>query len=282
MPKFCKQCGSALSESAKFCKGCGAPTTAAQQEPAQEVVPVSVSGVVKQTLPPVPQPQPPKKMSTGLMVGIIAAVVIVVLGIVGVGGFFAVRALGRKINPTSASLKTPEKTTAPEESSQTSYEDYRGYEDGDTPSVGDFFWFTEDAQQNGLPADSTPITDFNAISGYWKAYEETIPTLSDEGRYLMWFSAEISGSANKALFTYHAENAVAFDEEAQRDVDLSQWKGNSYKGSFSDGRFVAGDVATKGIEIVISRFYTAGGKQYAIGEEHWISGEASHLVLVRP
>ena len=176
----------------------------------------------------------------------------------------------------------PEEEPEPEPEQLFNFEGYRGYEDGETPSIGDFFWFTEDVKWDGLPADRTAITDFDSISGYWKAYTETIPMFEGEGEYLKWFNAEINGDANKATLIYHTKNFFASDMETGRTDDLSGMDGESYSGSFSAGQLVAGDMGTKGMEIIISEFYSLNGNQYAVGEISYKSNEKEYIVLTRP
>jgi len=266
------------------------------------------------------QPYSPKKTPVGMIIGIVAAVVVVI----GVGGFFGIRALSEKFAPASETdvsvsvsdsdappvtpeetptpeidvpsaipeetpapdsdvpPATPEETPTPEPQPQNPYEDYRGYANGDEASIGDFFWFTDDVKWDGLPAARTAITDFNAVAGYWKAYTETIPMFEGEGEFLKWFNAEISGDANQAVFTYHTKGFNAFNMETGRSDDISADDGEYLNGRFSDGWLAVGDRDTKGIEINIKDFYTLDGNQYAVGEIIYISGEKEYIVLVRP
>jgi len=128
-----------------------------------------------------------------MIIGIIAAVIVV-----GVGGFFGIRALIGNDDPASedngspsisdivatpevpeetpavpdivVTPEIPEETPTPEPEPPNPFEDYTGYTSGDEASIADFFWFTEDVKWNGLPANRTAITDFDSIAGYWKAY----------------------------------------------------------------------------------------------------------------
>ena len=181
--------------------------------------------------------------------------------------------------PEPVETEQPKETPAPTSQAQNSYESYRGYADGETPSIGDFFWFTEDVKWDGLPKGITAITEFSTISGYWKAYTEDAHVMSDE-EFLKWFNTEISGDANNVKFTYHTKNFTGFD--AGNTIDISSWDGESYDGRFSGGQLVVGDIGTKGEEISIKDFYTLDGKQYAIGEIKYISGEKEYIALVRP
>ena len=269
---------------------------------------------------PAYQPPPPKKSRTGLVVVIV--LVIVVLGVGGFFGYKALTGQDKPIigavvsssasgsagsshsaansssatssgSPTSSGSATssgnPASSAASAAASASAstpqaqdFKDYKGYAKGEIPSIGDFFWFTEDVKWDGLPSGRTVITDFDAISGYWKAYEESIPMFEGDERYLMWLNAEISGTANQATLTYHSDNAIAYSDFIGGSIDLTGWYGSNYKGSFSGGKLVVGNLTTDGIEVVIKEFYTIDGKQYAVGEEHWSVGEACYFVLVRP
>jgi len=59
-------------------------------------------------------------------------------------------------------------------------------------------------------------------------------------------------------------------------------EGEYLNGRFSDGQLAVGDRDTKGLEMKIKDFYILGGKQYAVGEIIYISGEKERIVLVRP
>lgn len=81
MSKFCAHCGKPLHEGAKFCAGCGCAVPEAAV-PQPEQVPVQVPVVQ----PPVEQPAPvapaPKKKKTGLIVGVLLAVVALIVAAV--------------------------------------------------------------------------------------------------------------------------------------------------------------------------------------------------------
>ena len=99
----------------------------------------------------------------------------------------------------------------------------------------------------------------------------------DETDY-KWFNTEISGGAGNVTFTYHTKGFTGLETpigQSGEVYDLSFLDGENYRGRFSDGQLVAGD-------ITIKTFYTLDGKQYAVGEINYPSGEKEHIVLVRP
>ena len=236
---------------------------------------------------PIQRPQPPKKSPVVLIIIIVAAVVLV-----GVGAFFGIRALignddsapveDASPTVTEGAISPPEEEAIPDPEPLNPFEDFRGYKNSNEVSIGDFFWFTEDVKWGGLPADRTTITDFNEISGFWKAYTETIPMSQDEGEYLQWFNAEISGDADEATFTYHTKGFFGSDMGANRSDDISGQDGEYRNGSFSGDRLIVGDIDSNGEKITIKEFYTLDSAQYAVGEITFISGEKEHIALVRP
>jgi len=333
---FCENCGNQIPDDSTFCEECGTrmePDTPIGIQNNISVTPPSATPVhrMQQQVPgyapqpvvgnynrqPMQQPYPAKKTPVGLIIGIFAAVVVI-----GVGGFFGIRALigksdpvpetGESIsesssvsdiaitpeipentpepelqqqNPDEDIVVTPEiqeDTPEPELQAENPYEDYRGYANGDEVSIGDFFWFTEEVKWDGLPISRTALIDFDSIAGYWKAYTETIPMFEGEGEYLKWFNVEISGDDTQAVFIYHTVGFTAFNMETGRIDDISADDGFSLNGRFSDGQLFVGDRDTKGLEINIKNFYTLDGNQYAVGEISYISGEKENIVLVRP
>ena len=235
-----------------------------------------------------------KQLKFGIFDIILAVVIVAGIGLNVYG--YGFRADGKEVKQSpgsqTAQTTTPEvsapelaESTQPEESPpltptqepQNSFEDYRGYADGETPSIGDFFWFTENVKWDGLPANRTVITDFSAIAGYWKAYTESIIVFGADTDY-KWFNAEISGDANQAAFTYHTKGFTGLETltgQSGEEYDLSPWDGETSRGRFSDGKLIAGDITMKD-------FYALDGKQYAVGEINYPSGEKEHIVLVRP
>ena len=97
--KFCTKCGAQLNDGAKFCSKCGAPVAVRAEESSKtESEPVvrqsipqeepTVQQPVQQTTPTAPQKEIGKKPSVPLIIGIIAAVVVLA-----VAGIFAFKKL---------------------------------------------------------------------------------------------------------------------------------------------------------------------------------------------
>ena len=275
---FCENCGSKIPDESAFCEECGTKIESSTS--------ASIQNNTTKTYAP-------KKKPVGLIIGMIV--------VISAGGFFGIKMLNEKNNPTSGdnvfpsvsdgaafpeildASEKPKETSANTQKPENNYKDYRGYEEGENASIGDFFWFTEDIKWEGLlPEGRTVIKDFDTISGYWKAYTETIPMFLDEEEYKEWFNVEISGNANKATFTFHTKGFTGFDAQTGESYDISMKDGEKHNGNFSGGELVVGDIETKGVEITIMQFYSFNGKQYALGEIEYISNEKQNIVLVRP
>jgi len=282
---FCENCGKQIPDNSTFCEECGAKTggeIAGQAPPppprSERYVPTSAK------LPQSYYEQP--KQGKGWIIYLCAVFAFILLL---VGAFFVKEYLDNKTpsgeNPPAVEQTNEQEASEPTEQTppepKNAYEDYRGYTDTELPSIGDFFWFTEDVKWDGLPAGRTAITDFGSIAGYWKAYTETISTFEGEEEISKWFNAEISGDANQASFTYHTKGFTGLSG-IDGTVDISHEDGGNLKGRFSDGQLVLGDIVSKGIEVIIKDFYTLNGQQYAVGEVKITSGEKEHIVLVRP
>ena len=186
------------------------------------------------------------------------------------------------LQPPSSSASAPAATPDAPPAQNSGFANYRGYASGETPSIADFFWFTEDVKWDGLPSGRTGLTDFGAISGYWKAYTETIPMFQGEETYLEWFNVEISGDKDRATLIYRTKGFFGSNMTTGIDYDLDFRDGDNLAGRFSDGRLNVGSLTDSGVEISITAFYTQDGNQYAVGEITWTSNEKEHIALVRP
>ena len=272
MAIFCENCGKQLDDNARFCADCGYATGVQQTAPA----------------PPPPPVQPVYQAQTGLQgkgggkkpassgIVAVAAIAVLVVALIVVCVIFIPKILGGGLPPTANPAPAGPVVPAPQDGVTTVKTTYTGDE---MPTIGDFFWFTE---SDSFPADRTVITDFNEITGFWKAYEVSKPFSPEEGRFLKFFNAEIGGDAGQLTFTYRMANSGGFDEETGNTVDISKQDGEIYKGSFDNGALTAGDITTKGVQILIGEFYYYDGRQYAYGIEMYIDGDTMYIALVRP
>jgi hypothetical protein len=119
----CPTCGSAIAPGDAFCPKCGADVRAASSAPPppgtfpQPPPPAATQPLPSPEPPPFPagqQPpaaqQPKRSLSTGAIVGIVSAVIVGVL-LLGVGGFFALRAFAPKGEPSDVIVAKPDSSS---------------------------------------------------------------------------------------------------------------------------------------------------------------------------
>lgn len=314
MAIFCENCGTQLDDNARFCAGCGHATEPQQAAPAPPPViqqantpaapprPAAPPQVAPAPPPPVQpvyqaQADPPgkgggKKPSTNVIVAVIVIAVLVV-ALIAACVIFIPKILGGGETPAGPSAPAGPVTPAPQDSAaddetpapvqerepEQPAPTKPNYAGDEMPTIGDFFWFTE---TDSFPADRTVITDFSEITGLWKAYEVSKTSSPEEAKFLKFFNAEIGGEAGQLTFTYRMANSSGFDEETGNTVDISLQDGEIYKGNFDNGALTAGDITTKGVQILIGEFYYHDGRQYAYGVELYIDGDSMYIALVRP
>lgn len=91
---FCPNCGNNVPDGVAFCNICGtafnAPQNAAPQAaPPQYAAPVMPPQYAAPVMPPQAMPQPPKKKKTGLIIGIVVAVIVIIVGALAISGVFS-------------------------------------------------------------------------------------------------------------------------------------------------------------------------------------------------
>ena len=120
MSKFCQYCGSPLNEGARFCPGCGHPVSQTkQQQPYAQQPPQQgyQYGGQPPYQPPYQQP-PQKRWGCGKVALVVFLVLLVVLG---VGGYFLYDLVKDKIEETNSMVEeTVEKPAATQKSQSTS------------------------------------------------------------------------------------------------------------------------------------------------------------------
>lgn len=116
----CTNCGQPLEEGAAFCRSCGArapqaaeppvppPPDAHRQQPPPPPPPQMTPGYGAGWPPPSVSPQP-KPRRTGLIIGVIAAAIVLIGG--GIGVYFALRGDTNKTSTTTAAGQTTASTT---------------------------------------------------------------------------------------------------------------------------------------------------------------------------
>ena len=147
----CPNCGMPISDGSKFCNSCGAQTIA----PVQTQNPTGIPTNIPTYQPPVqtvaPQPEPPKKKNTGLIIGAVVAVAVIVVAFCILGfvkpGFL---------------LKEDETTTKSEETSSVSENEEQNS--------------TSRPTEPSKPEPTQPAINLTDAESHAKAYYETIST----------------------------------------------------------------------------------------------------------
>jgi len=97
---YCEKCGNQLREGAKFCHSCGAATTSSSfssSTPPSYASPQDRGGYAPQSSPNYPQAwqssnvEVPRKSNAGKIILITMAVILLLVGVVSVGAFIAIR-----------------------------------------------------------------------------------------------------------------------------------------------------------------------------------------------
>ena len=265
---FCENCGNKIPDDSVFCEECGAktepdaPASVQKQTPAPVPVPPSPVYLQPQAYvpPPVPQqpvgyygvqqPRPKKKSRAGLVIIIIA----VFLAVVGVGGYFGIRAL------TDAGIIS-----------------FAGTPFEQKPSPGDFGWFIRGGYSQGMPNDAAALTSFEDIKGEWKAVMLIDPDHKVYQTYsYMIAKVTISGSADSLIMTWSYIDY--YDEDGSKKAYSGS---DDYMGMFDAGKGLGAGEEEDYFEIPY--FWEKNGKQYAAGFNTVPSGEEEIYVgLIRP
>lgn len=85
---ICPNCGNNMPDGVAFCNICGTAFSAPQNAAPQYAVP-PVAPPQYGAMPPQAMPQPPKKNKTGLIIGIVVAVIALIVGVLAISGVFS-------------------------------------------------------------------------------------------------------------------------------------------------------------------------------------------------
>lgn len=144
------------------------------------------------------------------------------------------------------------------------------------PELSDFYWYMDDVYYEGLPYDSTPITEFSKLTGGWKALFYYDPDFTMDAYGFDYLNVTIGGSVDSVQLTvdWYKTNFGGYEE-----YDISDEEDSVLYGAFEQGgMYLSGD----GFGIWITEFYYLNGRQYAVGYMELQSGEPTYVALVRP
>ena len=125
--------------------------------------------------------------------------------------------------------------------------------------------------------NAVDITDHKALNGGWKVMLFTDPYNTMNAYSLRFLNGTMTTSGNKVKLTldyyrmYEGGDGSCVDEtDRQKETFSSEWQ----------NMFVEFDTGYS--KITVYYFCEKGGKQYAIGNVEWISGEYGYFAMVRP
>jgi hypothetical protein len=144
------------------------------------------------------------------------------------------------------------------------------------PDLEDFFWYTEDVQYNGVPADANTVGNIGRLTGSWKALIIYDPDNEYDSGAMEFLNISIAGTEESLSLTldwYHifwSNDGESFDETDMED--------SVFTGKWENGGLWASGLGT----IRLAQFYELNGKQYAVGTMDTPDGIPALVALVRP
>ena len=141
--------------------------------------------------------------------------------------------------------------------------------------LADINLITADLLQGNIPDGVQKLTDFNEVTGGWKAYMKTDPDNQFGSMMEHYLNVSISGSAVSSKLTF------------QWNYSFINAAGQGYDDNSPDSTFV-GAWQDGGIEAIgpgrvnMTDFYYESGREYAVGSMMWPDGVPAAIVLIRP
>lgn len=151
-----------------------------------------------------------------------------------------------------------------------------GPKETEEPSLSDFMWYFDDVYWNGIPKNSSRLSDSAYLSGDWKIF---IWFDHEKGSDTYWIEF---GNVNLDFSDDNVNVVVKpcklYPPSGAEPLDLTNSGIDRYNGKFSDGELHA----TGAGNFHITNFYTFdGGKQYAVGSIDEPDGTPTVIALVR-
>ena len=183
-----------------------------------------------------------------------------------------------KVTEKTTEKKTKKTTeVSTEESTEETTEESDFFSTDERPGLRDFDWFIEDYMNGNYIENAVDITDHKALNGGWKVMLFTDPYNTMNAYSLRFLNGTMTTSGNKVKLTldyyrmYEGGDGSYVDEtDRQKETFSSEWQ----------NMFVEFDTGYS--KITVYYFCEKGGKQYAIGNVEWISGEYGYFAMVRP
>ena len=155
-------------------------------------------------------------------------------------------------------------------------EDLEASEDLEEPSLSDFMWYFDGVYWNGIPENSSRLSDGSYLSGDWKIF-----IWFDHGKDSDTYWIEF-GNVNLDFSDDNVNVVVKpcklYPPSGAEPIDLTNSGFDKYNGKFSGGELNA----TGAGNFHITNFYTLDdGKQYAVGSIDEPDGTPTVIALVR-
>ena len=144
------------------------------------------------------------------------------------------------------------------------------------PDLGDFLWYTEDVQYNGVPTDANTIDNIGSLIGGWKGLIFYDPNNKFNSIAMEFLNIHLAGTEDELILTFDwysifwANEGESFDETDMEDTVFS-------------GKWQSEGVCASGAGTIrLTQFYALDGKQYAVGTMDTPDGIPALVALVRP
>lgn len=174
-------------------------------------------------------------------------------------------------------LKEPEKPEEPEEPEETGEpEEPEEPEDVEEPSLSDFMWYFDGVYWNGVPENSSRISDSSYLSGNWKIFIWFDHEKDSDTYWIEFGNVNLDFSDDNVNIVVNP--CKLYPPSGAEPIDLSNSGTDQYNGKF-DGNELN---ATGAGNFHITNFYTLNdGKQYAVGSIDEPDGTPTVIALVR-
>ncbi len=147
---------------------------------------------------------------------------------------------------------------------------------GEHPGLEDFYWYTEDVMENGVPEGAQIIDNVAYVLGGWKGFILYDPDNSYGANSAELLNATIESSDDNLRLTLDwylmliPGETEAYDETDMEDIVF-------------EGEWIGGGIQVFGRgELRLRRLYDLDGKQYAFGSLETPDGIPALVALVRP
>ena len=178
-------------------------------------------------------------------------------------------------NEIIPSESTSLKTSKPSQTTRTTTE-AASLSTTDRPDLSDFLWYVDDVLYNGLPEKKTPLTEFEKVTGGWKALIMYDPDNEQDASAIQFLNINISGASANVKLTL--DWYLIFWANVGESVDETDLEDSSFTGRWENNGLWASGAGT----IRLTEFYSLNGNHYAVGIVDTPDGIPATIALTRP